>query len=121
MRTRFSVDIMKRNSQSILLTGFSWNKVINFEKAEDILNAIIEQIGPYVNKDGAVIRSDGAPAFQALKLARNREDMNEVLKGLNIPFELGHSQNVNKIPCAENVTKEGHIAINKLGSPHTWM
>ena len=113
--TRFSVDIMKRNGQNILfvvevLTQFCWIKLVCSETADDIVKAIVECISPYVSPDGAVIRCDGAPAFQSLVV----NDQNyPVLARLNLHFELGQSQHVNKNPYAEMTIKEGHLAINK--------
>ena len=113
--TRFSVDIMKRNGQNILflvevLTQFCWIKLVNTERSEDILQAIVECIAPYINPEGAIVRSDGAPAFQSLVV--NRQDY-PVLARLNLHFELGQSHHINKNPYAEMTIKEGHLAINK--------
>ena len=120
--TRFSVDVMKRNGQNILflvevLTQFCWIKLVDSERSEDILKAIVECISPYISPSGAVIRSDGAPAFQSLVV--NSRDY-PVLARLNLHFELGHSQHVNKNPYAEMTIKEGHLAINK-SAPNSMM
>ena len=118
--TRYAIDVMKRGGQNILflvelLTNFCWVKVIDSEKATDLLDAIIEAIGPFVHPQGAVIRSDGAPGFQALHSLAGQEGT--TLKQLNISLELGQAHHKNKNPCAESIIKEGHQAINRLEDP----
>ena len=114
------MDVMKRNGQNILfivelLSQFCWIKVVNSEKASDLLEAIVETVGPHVHPEGAVIRSDGAPGFQALRTLAEQEG--SILKEFNISLELGQAHHKNKNPCAELVIKEGHQAINRLENP----
>ena len=115
--TRYSMDVMKRNGQNILFvvelfSQFCWIKVVNSEKASDLLEAIVDTVGPHVHPDGAVIRSDGAPGFQALRSLAEQEG--SILQQLNISLELGQAHHKNK---NELVIKEGHQAINRLENP----
>ena len=118
--TRFAMDVMKRGGQNILfivelLSQFCWIRVINSEKAADVLEALAETIGPYAHPEGAIIRSDGAPGFQLLR--NTAGDEGSFLKTLNISLELGQAHHKNKNPCAELVIKEGHQAINRQENP----
>ena len=117
---RFSIDIMKRNSQNIafiveLLTQFCWIKLVPSEKAQDIMQCVLETIGACVHPSGAIIRCDGAPAFKSLNTC---EEFQPILQNIGLKFELGQSMHQNKNPYAEIAIKEGHLAINKAGNPH---
>ena len=119
--TRFSLDVMKRNRQTILfmeelLSQFCWIVLLENEKAEAIEQAITQHLLPYVHQEGATIRCDGAPSFQSLKI--NVDNGTSPLAGFLIKFELGQSQHANKNPCAENAIREGHAAINRNENPY---
>ena len=92
--TRYAVDVMKRGGQNIifiveLLTQFCWVKVINSERACDLLTAIVEAIGPFIHPQGATLRSDGAPGFQSMKLLSEQEESILRKLGLSIDLTLG--------------------------------
>ena len=115
---RFAADVMVRNGQHILfiieqLTGFCFAQILEQENSSNIGNAILSLIGQFVAEKGCVIRTDGASYFQKLR-TESQED-NSVWFKLSITFELGNSLHVNKNPSAENIIKEGHDSINKLG------
>ena len=64
--TKFSIDVMKRNSQTVLfmvelLTQFCWIVLLASERAEDIEDAMLKFLIPHVHQEGATIRCDGAP------------------------------------------------------------
>ena len=65
-----------------------------------------------MHPDGAIIRSDGTPGFQALHSLAEKDG--SILKQLNLSFELGQAHHKNKNPCAESIIKEGHQAINRM-------
>ena len=118
--TRYAMDVMKRNGQNLLfivelLTQFCWIKIVDSEKARDVLQAIIETIGPHIHPEGALIRSDGAPGFQTLRNLAEEEE--SILSKFNIKLELGQAHHKNKNPCAELIIKEGHQAVNRLENP----
>ena len=74
--TRYAVDVMKRGGQNILfvvelLTQFCWVKIVNSEKANDLLCAILEAVVPCMHPQGAIIRSDGAPGYQVTEEAES--------------------------------------------------
>ena len=118
--TRFSMDVMKRNGQTILfmvelLTQFCWICILENERAETIKDAVLRILIPYIHHQGATIRCDGAPSFQSLN--NQTQSSSDVLAEFNVVFELGQSLHVNKNPYAECVIKEGHAAINRIDNP----
>ena len=118
--SRFSADIMVRNSQHILfvvekLTSFCFASILESENSSSIGSSLISLIGQFVSQKGCVVRTDGAAYFQKLRTEAQQED--SVWSKLGIKFELGNSLHVNKNPSAENVIKEAHDSINKLGYP----
>ena len=119
--SRFSADVMVRNSQHILfvmekLTGFCFAEILDSETSSNVGNSILSMIGQFVSSKGCTIRTDGASIFQKLR-SDSLED--SVWKKLGISFKLGNSLHVNKNPSAENVIKEAHESINKFGSKQT--
>ena len=119
--TRYSVDIMKRNTQCFifiveLLTHYCVIKLLNGETADNVEAAILDSINTSLNQKGAVIRCDGASYFQHLKA--KAEDPNSLLAKLSISFDLGQSYHKNKNPYAELAIKDGHVAINKSENPY---
>ena len=68
----------------------------------------------FVNENGAVLRTDGAPSFQSIK--SQIEQKSSILCQFNVSVELGQSHHANKNPNAEFAIKEGHAAINRHGS-----
>ena len=116
--SRFSADIMVRNGQHILfivekLTGFCFAELLESENSSNIGSAILSLIGQFVSQNGCIIRTDGAPYF--MKLRSESKESGSAWHKLNISFELGNSLHTNKNPSAENIIKEGHSSINKLG------
>ena len=115
---RFSADIMVRNGQHIIfivekLTGFCFADILELENSSNIGKSIISLIGQFVSQNGCVIRTDGAAYFQKLR-TESQED-GSAWRKLGITFELGNSLHTNKNPSAENIIKEAHSSINRLG------
>ena len=90
--TRFSMDVMKRNGQTILfmvelLTQFCWICILENERAETIKDAVLRILIPYIHQQGATMRCDGAPSFQSLN--NQTQSSSDVLAEFNVGFELG--------------------------------
>ena len=117
--SRFSADIMVRNSQHILfvvekLTGFCFADILESETSANVGNSILSLIGQFISSKSCVIRTDGASIFQ--KLRSESQEQDSIWKKLGITFELGNSLHTNKNPTAENIIKEAHNSINKFGN-----
>jgi hypothetical protein len=103
---RFSVDVLKRASQSILVaretvSSYTSATFIKSEKATDLLEGVSTLILPLHPIDGppTTLRSDPAPGFQTLHNSQPLRD-----KG--ITFEIGRRKNPNKNPIADKAIQE---------------
>ena len=77
--TRFSIDVLERCQQRLLVTvedgsNFTMVESIEDQKADTIRPAILAQILPLILMTGATIRSDNGPSLQTLKIKSERED-----------------------------------------------
>ena len=117
--SRFSADVIERHSQKLLairesLSSFTMLKVIPDQTALTLKDYTLEAILPLVPVTGAVVRVDGATAWQSLEVE------SKAGKGIwgryNIKVEVGNLLNVNKNPEAENCVKETQKEILRLDS-----
>lgn len=102
----FATDVMKQNGQLVLLiretvTSYTVSAIITDEKQDTLRDALLQLCIGLIPVQGpaAVIRADGAPAFQAL--ARDQK-----LLTYNILIEIGRIKNINKNPVAERAVQE---------------
>ena len=102
----FSADVMKRNSQLILVvreyvTSFTMSCLLKSERKEDLRDALIQLCVGLCPLDGpnSIIRTDAAPGFRALL----RDPM---LQHHKLEVELGRAKNVNKNPVGEKAIRE---------------
>ena len=110
----FSVDVLRRARQYILVcresvTSYTTATFIGSEKAEDLLEGVINSISPLHPPDGppSKIRSDSAPGFKSLLGTQPLRD-----KGLL--FELGRTKNPNKNPIVDKAIRELEDEIIRL-------
>ena len=109
--TKFSTDVMQRNSQNFLVTvedlsSFTWVDEIEDQTANSIRGKLLNQILPVTPEQGAIIRTDGASSFQTLAAEANTPGT--IWAKHSIIIEIGDRMNVNKNPVAENKIKEVH-------------
>ena len=101
--TKFSSDVLERQTQKILitkdeLTHFAAAVILEDQTSESLRQGLIQTISPIISGARAVVRVDPAPGFQTIAL--NQSD-DVVLTGLKLKVELGDSLNMNKNPIAE--------------------
>ena len=116
---RFSADVIERHSQKLLairesLSSFTMLKIIPDQTAVTLKDNTLEAILPLVPATGAVVRVDGATAWQSLE-AESRAGKG-VWGKYNIKIEVGNLLNINKNPEAENCVKETQKEILRLDS-----
>ena len=125
MGQKFSLDIIERNKQKVLgvredLTKYTILKIIPDQTADTLREAILSSVLPLMSHQGAIIRTDSAPAMQTLHQESQNPSSLLGLKGIKI--ELGQTLNPNKNPRAENLMKELQKEILRLdpkGNPVT--
>jgi len=116
----FAADVVKRSRQLILVlhecvTSFTATTLLEAERHNTLCDALIRlrvQMCP-LNRLSAVIRTDSASGFKAL-----REDL--LLKHHRITIEIGNAKNRNKNPVAERAVQEVENELlrhDPLGSP----
>ena len=108
----FACDIMCRARQKIFITretfsSYTQARLVPDEKTETLMHAIIETTADLKSAQGATIRVDCAPAFQAL--ARN-----QTLTRHGITLDIGRTKNVNKNPVGEKAVQELEVELRKL-------
>ena len=102
----FAADVLKQNRQLILVlresvSSYTAASLIDNEKQETLRDALARlclELHP-IDGPSAVIRTDPAPGFVALK-------NDPVLQRLNISIDIGRVKNVNKNPVAERAISE---------------
>ena len=109
--TKFSTDVMQRNSQNFLVTvedlsSFTWIENIVDQTANSIKGKLLNQILPVTPEQGAIVRTDDASSFQTL--AEEANTPGTIWAKHSIIIEIGDRMNVNKNPVAENKIKEIH-------------
>ena len=104
--TSFAADVLKRSKQLILVlrecvTSYTATCFLDDERRDTLRDALIRLCVGLRPLDGppAVIRTDSAPGFAAL-----RDDSH--LSQLRLSLELGHTKNPNKNPVAEKAIRE---------------
>ena len=115
--SRFSADVIERHSQRILavrdsLSSFTSLSIIPDQTAATLKEATLLAILPLIPDSGAVIRVDGATAWQSL--AAEAEKGSGIWGKYNIKIEVGNLISVNKNPEAENCVREVHKEILRL-------
>ena len=112
--SRFSVDIVNRYSQCILIlrenvTSYTEGTIIANEKSNTLREGLLMLVSKLRSKNGpkAIIRSDPASGFRTLL-------NDEMLKKFNIEIELGEPKNINKNPVAESAIQELHSALVRI-------
>ena len=106
--SRFSVDIMEREGQRVMvareeLTQMTFTDIAPDQTANSLRESIIKLISPLVSEQGTVVRTDGAPAFT--RLAQEAKDPDDVLNRAGIQLDIGRVANKNKNGQAENAIK----------------
>ena len=106
---RFSADILERFSQRIIavresLSSYTYLEIINDQTANSLREALLKAVLPIIPNTGAVVRVDGATAWQSL--AKEAEEGIGALGRFKIGIEVGNLLNLNKHPEAENCVKE---------------
>jgi len=106
MGQEYVCDVLKRASQCILVSresvsSYTTATIITSEKAEGLLDGVIETILPLHPTDGppSSIRVDPAPGFQNLCNI-------QPLRVYGIEFVLGRTKNPNKNPIADKAIQE---------------
>ena len=124
--SRFSADILERCSQRVMvvreeLTQMMLTELIPDQTTPSLRSSLIRLISPLVSEQGAIVRTDGAPAFA--RLATEAKDPADVLHRAGIAIDIGRVTNKNKNAQAENAIKilEKEIlrfdpALNQLSS-----
>ena len=113
--SRFSADVIERHSQRILvikegLSSFAQLSLIPDQTAETLKEATITSILPFIPSSGAIIRTDGATAWQSL--TAEAKDGKGIWGKYNIRVEVGNLLSINKNP--EAAVKETQKEILKL-------
>jgi len=116
----FACDVLCRARQKIFVmrdsfSSFTVAKIIPDEQSASLRSAVIETTAELISPDGAIIRVDGAPAFQSLANDAS-------LKHLRIKLEVGRLKNINKNPVAEKAIQELELELKKQipdGGPTT--
>ena len=110
----FATDVITRNRQKILVvrecvTSYTTSTLIEDEQHATIRDALIPLCIDLCPLDGppAVIRTDPAPAFQALV-----DD--KILAKHRLSIEIGRTKNVNKNPVAEKAVQELETELLKI-------
>ena len=104
----FAADVLKQNRQLILVlretaSSYTAASLIENEKHDTLRDALARlciELHP-IDGPSAIIRTDPAPAFVALK-------NHPVLQRLNISLDIGRVKNINKNPVAEKAISELH-------------
>jgi hypothetical protein len=94
-------------------SSYTTAKLIPNETADTLRCAIIETTAELKSPQGAVIRVDGAPAFQSLS-------QGQTLAHHGLSLEIGRLKNINKNPIAEKAIQELETELRKQhpsGSP----
>ena len=107
--SNFAVDIIERQLQKIFiiresLSQYTRGLKIPDQKMETLRDAIFSLIVDLLPDTGAVIRTDAATGFQALKA--EAENPSSLFSKLGIKITIGRILNKNKNPTAENANKE---------------
>ena len=114
--SRFSADVIERESQRILLvreslSQFTILKLIPNQMADTLTEATFEAILPLLSEEGAVLRVDGATAWQSIS---NNPTTSGPWAKYNVKVEVGSLINPNKNPEAEVAIKECEKEILKF-------
>ncbi|MCG7866391.1 MAG: hypothetical protein JAY74_08440, partial [Candidatus Thiodiazotropha taylori] len=104
----FAADVLKQNRQLILVlretvSSYTAASLIENEKHDTLRDALARlciELHP-IDGPSAVIRTDPAPGFVALK-------NDPMLQRLNISLDIGRVKNINKNPVAEKAISELH-------------
>ena len=104
----FAADVLKQNRQLILVlretvSSYTAASLIENDKHDTLRDALARlciELHP-IDGPSAIIRTDPAPAFVALK-------NDPVLQRLNISLDIGRVKNINKNPVAEKAISELH-------------
>ena len=113
----FAADVLKREKQCILIvreniTCYTAALIVENEKTDTLRDALIQLIVPISPSTvglKSVVRTDPAPAFQALA-----DDA--ILSKHNICIELGRRKNIDKNPRAERAVQEVVEELKRVGS-----
>ncbi|XP_048586163.1 uncharacterized protein LOC125568287 [Nematostella vectensis] len=116
----FAADVIRRSRQFILIvrecvTSYTTSLLLTNEQHSTLRDALIRLCVQMRPLDGpvAIIRTDPAPGFQALK-----ED--KLLQHHRLVLEIGRAKNVNKNPVAEKAVQELEreiLQLDPLGGP----
>ena len=111
---RFSVDVVNRHSQSILLareniTSYSDATIIPNEQASTLRDGILILMARLRSQQGpsTIIRTDPASSLRSLV-------NDKLLAKYNMSIELGEPKNKNKNPIAESGIKELHAEFKRI-------
>ena len=107
--SNFAADVIEINSQNIFViresvSQFTQGAIITDQKASTLEEEILKSTLELIPDQGAVVRVDGAKAFQSLEISGASNE--SYLSRFNIRLELGRTFNRNKNPQAENANKE---------------
>ena len=113
----FTVDIVRAGRKYILISvenfsGFVTSLLLPSEKADHLLNGLIQAISPFKASSSCwvTVRTDKAPGFQALK-SRSKE-----LNELGFKLDLGEPKNKNSTAIADKKIQEIENEIKKISS-----
>ena len=106
--TNFSVDVLERNSQKVLvvrenLSQFIQAAIIPDQTANTLREEMFRMILPFSAGSGAKVRTDGHKSFESIR--NETVDKESLWFQHGIVIELGRSTNVNKNPTGENAIK----------------
>lgn len=109
----FAADVIRRCRQMIFVlrecvTSYTVTTLVDDERQDTLRNALIRSAVELIPRDGppVVIRTDPAPAFQALSNDKS-------LAEHRIALEIGRIKNLNKNPVAEKAVQEVELELVK--------
>ena len=118
----FTVDILRTCKKYIMVSmenfsGFLTTIVITSEKADALLEGLIQTINPFKASSPSLVtvRTDRAPGFKALK-NRTAE-----LKELGLDLDLGEAMNKNSNALVDRKMQELETEIKKLAPTHNFL
>ena len=123
--SHFSADVIRRESQKILLireklSQFTLTGIIPDETADSLREELFSKVLDFIPSSGTTIQVDNAPAFQTL--SNESKSPGSTLHKFHIKIDLGRTMNANKNPIAENGIKEFHkecLRLHPSGGPLT--
>ena len=112
--SNFSVDILKRSGQCILVlrenvTSFTMAKIVKDEKGETLKEGLVILLSPLRSSNGPKVnvRVDPASGWRLVDSCKSLEK-----NGIHI--EIGYEKNKNKNPVVDKAIRELHPEINKI-------